>query len=38
MGQRASDTRAITFEDVEVPAENLVGREGDGWLLGHGGV
>jgi acyl-CoA dehydrogenase len=33
MGQRASDTRAITFEDVEVPAENLVGREGDGWLL-----
>ena len=33
MGQRASDTRAITFEDVEVPAENLVGREGDGWKL-----
>lgn len=33
MGQRASDTRAISFEDVEVPAENLVGREGDGWLL-----
>ena len=33
MGQRASDTRAITFEDVEVPAENLVGREGDGWAL-----
>jgi acyl-CoA dehydrogenase len=33
MGQRASDTRAITFEDVEVPAENLVGREGDGWSL-----
>ena len=33
MGQRASDTRAISFEDVEVPAENLVGREGDGWSL-----
>ena len=33
MGQRASDTRAITLEGVEVPAENLVGREGDGWLL-----
>ncbi len=33
MGQRASDTRAITFEDVAVPEENLVGAEGKGWLL-----
>jgi acyl-CoA dehydrogenase len=33
MGQRASDTRGITFQDVEIPAENLVGREGDGWTL-----
>jgi acyl-CoA dehydrogenase len=33
LGQRASDTRALTFENVEVPAENLVGREGDGWKL-----
>ena len=33
MGQRCSDTRGITFEDVEVPASNLVGREGDGWKL-----
>jgi len=33
LGQRASDTRAITFENVEVPAENLIGREGDGWKL-----
>ncbi len=33
LGQRASDTRAITFEDVEVPAENIVGVEGDGWKL-----
>lgn len=33
LGQRASDTRAITFENVEVPAENLVGQEGAGWLL-----
>lgn len=33
LGQRCSDTRAITFTDVEVPAENLVGTEGDGWIL-----
>ncbi len=33
MGQRASDTRAITFEDVEVPEENVVGQVGDGWKL-----
>jgi acyl-CoA dehydrogenase len=33
MGQRASDTRAITFENVEVPEENVVGRVGDGWKL-----
>lgn len=33
MGQRCSDTRGITFEDVEVPAANVVGREGDGWKL-----
>ncbi len=33
MGQRASDTRGITFEDVEVPKENVVGEIGDGWKL-----
>jgi acyl-CoA dehydrogenase len=33
MGQRASDTRGITFDNVEVPAENMVGSEGDGWKL-----
>ena len=33
MGQRASDTRAITFDDVRVPAENLLGgQEGVGWM------
>ena len=31
LGQRASDTRGITFEDVKVPAENLLGKEGDGF-------
>lgn len=33
MGQRASDTRGITFEDVEVPAENLLGAEGEGFKI-----
>lgn len=33
MGQRASDTRGVTFEDVEVPAENLLGSEGDGFRI-----
>jgi acyl-CoA dehydrogenase len=33
MGQRASDTRAITFDNVEVPEENLLGgEEGVGWM------
>lgn len=33
MGQRASDTRAITFENVEVPAENVLGgAEGAGFF------
>jgi acyl-CoA dehydrogenase len=33
MGQRASDTRAVTFNDVAVPKRNLIGAEGKGWLL-----
>ena len=33
MGQRCSDTRGLTFEEVEVPEENVVGRIGDGWKL-----
>ncbi len=33
MGQRASDTRGITFEEVVVPEENRIGDEGKGWLL-----
>ncbi|PJF41351.1 MAG: acyl-CoA dehydrogenase [Chloroflexi bacterium] len=33
MGQRAADTAEITFENVEVPAENMVGQEGYGFVL-----
>ena len=33
MGQRCSDTRALNFNDVRVPAENLLGEEeGKGWF------
>jgi acyl-CoA dehydrogenase len=33
LGQRASDTRGITFEDVKVPAKYLLGKEGDGFKI-----
>jgi acyl-CoA dehydrogenase len=31
MGQRASDTRAITFQNIRVPLGNRLGEEGDGF-------
>ena len=31
LGWRASDTRELIFEDAEVPAENLLGAEGEGF-------
>jgi butyryl-CoA dehydrogenase len=31
LGWRASDTCELIMEDVEVPAENLLGKEGDGF-------
>ncbi|HWV38637.1 MAG TPA: acyl-CoA dehydrogenase family protein [Vulgatibacter sp.] len=31
MGLRASHTVPLTFEDCEIPAENLMGEEGDGF-------
>lgn len=33
MGQRASDTRAVLFENVEVPADCLLGNEGEGFRI-----
>ncbi len=33
MGLRASNTVGLTFEDCEIPAENLLGKEGDGFKL-----
>ena len=34
MGQRCSDTRGITFEDVVVPKENILIAEGAGFKVG----
>jgi alkylation response protein AidB-like acyl-CoA dehydrogenase len=31
LGLRASDTSELIFEDCEIPAENLVGKEGEGF-------
>ncbi len=33
MGQRASDTCQIIFDNCEVPAENLLGEEGQGYRI-----
>ncbi|XP_001599017.1 probable medium-chain specific acyl-CoA dehydrogenase, mitochondrial [Nasonia vitripennis] len=36
MGQRASDTRMITFEDVRIPEENVLIGEGAGFKVAMG--
>lgn len=33
MGQKASDTAQIVFEDMRIPAENLLGEEGMGYKI-----
>ena len=32
MGLRSSDTAELFFDDVKVPAENLIGKEGEGFI------
>lgn len=36
MGQRASNTTGVTFEDVEVPAKNVLAAEGAGFKIAMG--
>ena len=36
LGQRASDTRGVSFEDVLVPKENLLAAEGHGFKIAMG--
>jgi acyl-CoA dehydrogenase len=33
MGQRATDTSAVAFQDVRVPAKNRLGEEGEGFKI-----
>ena len=33
MGQNCSDTRAVRFENVRVPKENVLGGVGEGWSI-----
>jgi alkylation response protein AidB-like acyl-CoA dehydrogenase len=33
LGQKASDTCAIVFEDMEIPADSLLGEEGEGYKI-----
>ncbi|HKP67341.1 MAG TPA: acyl-CoA dehydrogenase family protein [Casimicrobiaceae bacterium] len=38
LGQRASDTAQIVFENCVVPVANLLGREGDGYRIALGNL
>lgn len=38
LGQRASDTRGITFEEVVVPKENVLTAEGAGFKIAMGAL
>jgi hypothetical protein len=34
MGWNSQPTRAVIFEDAQVPVENLIGSEGQGFIIG----
>ncbi|MEO5700837.1 MAG: acyl-CoA dehydrogenase family protein [Casimicrobiaceae bacterium] len=38
LGQRASDTAQITLEDCAVPADHLLGKEGEGYRIALGNL
>ncbi|MBS0317521.1 MAG: acyl-CoA dehydrogenase family protein [Proteobacteria bacterium] len=38
LGQHSSDTAQINFENCRVPAENLIGAEGEGYRIALGGL
>jgi butyryl-CoA dehydrogenase len=38
LGQNSSDTAQINFDDCRVPAENLIGAEGEGYKIALGGL
>ncbi|WHZ13137.1 MAG: Acyl-CoA dehydrogenase, short-chain specific [Burkholderiaceae bacterium] len=38
LGQHSSDTAQINFENCRVPAENLIGSEGEGYRIALGGL
>ncbi|MCW8998992.1 MAG: acyl-CoA dehydrogenase family protein, partial [Kangiellaceae bacterium] len=38
MGQHASDTAQIVFEDCVIPKENLLGKEGEGYKIALSGL
>jgi butyryl-CoA dehydrogenase len=38
LGQHSSDTAQINFDDCRIPAENLIGSEGDGYRIALGAL
>ena len=38
MGQHSSDTAQINFDNCRIPAENLIGQEGEGYKIALGGL
>jgi butyryl-CoA dehydrogenase len=38
LGQHSSDTAQINFDACRIPAENLIGKEGDGYKIALGGL